>query len=132
MLPQFPLRAATQRPPPASDWVWEERRRQSGVQAEATVQAAAAAKAEAEAQAQAAERQAELRQWSLARMGLPHHGGPPIAGLTPTAKGKVKRLLVVGEAGDGKSTLINALRDPAKSEEAAVGFLAHSSLFALR
>jgi len=33
----------------------------------------------------------------------------------------VRRLLVVGEVGDGKSTLINALRDPVRSEPAEAG-----------
>lgn len=34
------------------------------------------------------------------------------AGLTPTAEGKVKRLVVVGESRDAKSTIINFLRNP--------------------
>ena len=33
----------------------------------------------------------------------------------------IRRLLVIGEVGDGKSTLINALRDPARSVEAKHG-----------
>ena len=32
-----------------------------------------------------------------------------------------KRLLVIGEVGDGKSTLVNALRDPTKGSAADVG-----------
>ena len=37
------------------------------------------------------------------------------------AAARPKRLLVIGEVGDGKSTLINALRDPARSEAAKAG-----------
>ena len=38
-----------------------------------------------------------------------------------TAAARPKRLLVIGEVGDGKSTLINALRDPARSDAAKAG-----------
>jgi len=45
----------------------------------------------------------------------------PVVGNSKVETGKAKRLLVVGEVGDGKSTLINALRDEKKSTEASAG-----------
>ena len=48
---------------------------------------------------------ASARDVSDDNVGLP-------AGLTPTAEGKVKRLVVVGESRDAKSTIINFLRNP--------------------
>ena len=47
-----------------------------------------------------------------------HYFGPVIT-FDPNLP--VRRLLVVGEVGDGKSTLVNALRDPARSSPADSG-----------
>jgi len=52
---------------------------------------------------------------------LPKSVEEPAEPFKPDVEQKAKVFLVVGECGDGKSTLINALRDPQRSGEASAG-----------
>lgn len=53
------------------------------------------------------------------KMFFNHYLGPVIKPEDPALP--LRRLLIVGEVGDGKSTMINSLRDPARSESADAG-----------